>query len=197
VKRLIYAITFSRLALAGLFAALVAVADAGGVSFAWAAGLVLLAIIEEVTDLADGYLARRFRLTTELGGLLDPLMDSLSRLTMYFALGLAGWVTVAVPLVMVLRDVVVGYTRIIQARIGGQTSARWSGKVKAIIQGGAVPVLIALQWLADGGTAWAPVLQWITAAVVIVVTLWSLVDYLRGAWSGIARMYQGESDRCR
>ncbi|MFP4054528.1 MAG: CDP-alcohol phosphatidyltransferase family protein [Phycisphaerae bacterium] len=191
MKRLIYAITLSRLALAGVFAALVAAADAAGVSLAWAAGLVLLAIVEEVTDLADGYLARRFGLTTELGGLLDPLMDSLSRLTMYFALGLAGWVTVAVPLVMVLRDVVVGYTRIIQARIGGQTSARWSGKVKAIIQGGAVPVLIGLQWLARGRAEWAIVLQWITAGGVIAVTLWSLIDYLRGAWGGIAAMYRG------
>ena len=190
MKRLIYAITLSRLGLAGVFAAMVAFAEARGLGVAMAAALVGMAVVEEATDFLDGFLARRHKLTTELGGLLDPLMDSLSRLTMFFALALAGWVWIAVPLVMVFRDVVVSYTRIIQARVGGKTSARWSGKVKAFVQGVGAPVLVGLQWLHLQDVAAVGLLQHLAAAAIVLVTLWSLGDYLRGAWRGIAAMYR-------
>lgn len=193
MKATIYIITFSRLGFASAFAALVGMAGAGeGLSLAMAAALIAVAIVGEITDTLDGQLARRTGNVTELGGLLDPLMDSLSRLIMFFALALVGWVTIVVPLVMGFRDIVVSYTRIIQARTGGKTSARWSGKIKAVVQAVVAPVVVGCVWVGRAFPAWQTAATWAIhgfSGILIAVTLWSMLDYIRGAWAGIHKMY--------
>jgi phosphatidylglycerophosphate synthase len=101
-------------------------------------------------------------------------------------MALAGWVTIAVPLAMALRDILVSYTRIVQAMVGGKTSARLSGKLKAIVQGGGVFVLVVLAagWLGLSGEV-GRLIRGIAAGAILAVTAWSLADYLRGAAPGI------------
>lgn len=116
---LAYMLTLGRLVLGAAFAACAAgawrSAGAGALPPGWTAGLLVVACAAELTDLLDGIVVRRGGTAGRLGGLLDPLCDSLSRLTMYFAAALAGWVTLAVPLVIVGRDLVVAYVRTVRA----------------------------------------------------------------------------------
>lgn len=193
-RRLVYAITLSRLGLAGLFAAGVWWFRTGpeeSLAMAGMAMLMVLALLEEATDVLDGKLARRTNTASRLGGIVDPLCDSLSRLTLYFALALGGWIHLAVPLVMAGRDIVVSYTRIVNALTGRQTSARISGKAKAVIQGGGVFAILALAGLGDRFVPHArDLLQTIVAGGIILATLWSLVDYLRGTWPGVVELYR-------
>jgi CDP-diacylglycerol--glycerol-3-phosphate 3-phosphatidyltransferase len=183
-------ITLARLPLAALFAACVVLSGGpADLSAGWAAALVAVAACEELTDLFDGMVARRLGTVSPLGGILDPLADSIGRLTVYFAFALCGWVTVAVPLVMAGRDIVVAYTRIIQGLTGGKTSARVSGKVKAWVQGCGVFAIIALA--AFQARLGAEAAGWVRigiAAAVIGGTGWSLVDYVRGALPGVRRL---------
>ncbi|MFW6154916.1 MAG: CDP-alcohol phosphatidyltransferase family protein [Planctomycetota bacterium] len=172
-------LTLGRLPLAAVFAVAVAMTAGRPVGAAATVGLTALAALIELTDVFDGMVARRMRTVTELGGLVDPLCDSLSRLAVFFAIALAGWVWIGVPLVMVGRDIVVAYVRIVLARTNRRTAARLSGKLKALVQGAAVFVVIftASPWLAAGAVI---PLRVVTAAAVVAATLWSLVDYLRG-----------------
>ena len=186
---LAFLITFARLPLAGAFAVIVAVqAGRPSVPAAWAIALFGVAACEELSDLLDGMVARKTGTASPLGGILDPLADSLARLTMYFAMALAGWITIAVPLAMTARDIVVAYTRIVQALTGGKTSARTSGKLKAFVQGAGIFIIIILG-LAAGQARLDPnllqVLRGGIAALIIAVTSWSLLDYIRGAGPGI------------
>ncbi len=187
-----FLLTTLRLFLAAAFAACVYFFSANELlTTVEAATLVVLIGVEEATDALDGWAARRFGTASRLGGLYDPLSDSLARLTCYFAIALAGWVTVAVPLVMTARDIIVSYTRVVNAYTGGKTSARISGKLKAVIQGGALPILVGL--IALRGVLDPAIVGWgrsIVAAGVIAITLWSLLDYLRGALPGAVRMYR-------
>jgi len=189
---LAYVLTIGRLVLAAIFAAMLVVfAGKGPLSTVAAGTLIALAITEELTDIFDGWAARRFGTVSSLGGILDPLVDSLSRITIYFAMAFAGWITFAVPLVMVARDIIVSYTRIANASVGAATSARPSGKFKAIIQGGGIPVVIALASepvIEALGSAPVENLRIIAAAILIVVTVWSMIDYIVGAWPAIKRM---------
>jgi CDP-diacylglycerol--glycerol-3-phosphate 3-phosphatidyltransferase len=163
----------------------------GGVSSGAAIALLAMALIEEMTDVFDGWAARRFGTVSALGGILDPLVDSLSRATIYFAMARVGWIPWAVPLVMVGRDIIVAYTRIANATVGAATSARFSGKFKAIIQGGGIPVVIVLampvtrETLAEGTVE---MLQFVAAGILVSVTLWSLIDYIIGALPAIRQM---------
>lgn len=175
-------LTLSRIVLAGGFAAVVA-AGSRELGPGTLTALLALAVAIELTDMFDGIVARRSGTAGPLGGLLDPLADSLSRLTVYFAMALAGWVTIAVPLVMAGRDIVVAYTRIFQAAGGGKTSARISGKIKAIVQGVGVFAILVLAGLPDRAISLdvLAAARAVTAGVIIVATVWSLLDYVRGA----------------
>ena len=184
---LAFLITFARLPLAGAFAVIIAVqAGRPSAPAAWAIALFGVAACEELSDFLDGIVARKTGTAGPLGGILDPLADSLARLTMYFAMALAGWITIAVPLAMTARDIVVAYTRIVQALTGGKTSARTSGKLKAFVQGAGIFIIVGL---AAGQARLDPnllqVLRGGIAALIIAVTSWSLLDYIRGAGPGI------------
>jgi CDP-diacylglycerol--glycerol-3-phosphate 3-phosphatidyltransferase len=191
-------ITLSRVVLAAAFAVVIAVwADDSPISTRMLAVLLGLAFLEELTDHLDGRIARATGQVTPLGRVLDPLADSVSRLTIYFALSLAWWVTLAVPLVMVARDILVSYTRVINAMSGsGKVSARLSGKLKAIVQCAGIFALVVLAWLPGRGVSmdWVIRLRNIVAATTIAVTLWSLLDYLAGAGPAIRDLIKPQRD---
>jgi CDP-diacylglycerol--glycerol-3-phosphate 3-phosphatidyltransferase len=176
-KALPWILTFARLPISAAFAVAAALAPAA-LGPGWAAGLLALMLAAEGTDALDGWAARRADAASELGGLADPLADSLGRLTMYFAAAQVGWIWLAVPLVMAGRDIIVAYVRVVVGRVGGKTSARVSGKVKAVVQGGALAFVVAAVagWFGPAG----PAMRHVASATVIVATAWSLVDYLRG-----------------
>lgn len=187
-----YVLTLGRLVLAAGFAVCLAMwAVYGHISMGPAIVLLTLAIIEEMTDIFDGWAARHFGTVSSLGGILDPLVDSLARATIYFAMAMVGWIAWAVPLVMVARDIIVAYTRIANATVGAATSARFSGKFKAIVQGGGIPVVIVLAMpvtLDVFGWGTVGILRLVAAGILILVTLWSLIDYIIGAWPAVRQM---------
>lgn len=144
--------------------------------------IITLLSLAEITDLLDGWLARRWKVTSEWGAMLDPYADAMGRLIVYWALACAGLTYAVVPLVMALRDVTVSYCRIIWSKQGGSVGAQWSGKVKAVVQGAGAFVLLLARiigpWLGDPqGTLVTATMSWL----VIGVTVLSGVDYARRA----------------
>jgi CDP-diacylglycerol--glycerol-3-phosphate 3-phosphatidyltransferase len=177
---LINLLTGSRLLLAALVVLLtpwLGVTNEGTAAAAWALWLALgLVGMIEISDLADGQLARRHNVVTGFGKLFDPYADSVSRLMVYWALAVAGRCLAIVPLVMAVRDVSVTYVRIVLTRRGRDGSARLSGKLKALVQGTVAPILMAGP-LVPG---WGQIGAWVIATgsvAVIGVTVASLVDY--------------------
>lgn len=69
---------------------------------AWA---ILLLAISSLTDLLDGYIARRFNQVTRLGQLLDPFADRLYIFTTLIGLVLTGVIPVWLSIVVIARDV--------------------------------------------------------------------------------------------
>ena len=99
-------LTMSRLLLAPVFlAAFLAGTPAGN----WWA--LALALFFEATDLADGYVARRMQQTSQLGKILDPLADSISRFTIFLGLLVTGYVGVWPIACIFWRDSIVSTNR--------------------------------------------------------------------------------------
>ncbi len=198
---LAWILTLVRLPLAAAFALVLGVYTYSHqpLTIAQIIALLALALAAEITDAIDGWIARRSGSQSELGGLVDPLSDSLARLTMYFALALRGWAWIAVPLVMAGRDLIVAYVRVVVGSIGGKTSARISGKVKAIVQGAGIVALVLLAGApTNAGTleySHVHMYRQIVAAVVLVITIWSLVDYVRAGWPAVVQMARRPSSR--
>jgi len=171
-------LTLSRLCLAPAF--LWAFLAGTPVGNWWA---LALALFFEATDLADGYVARRMQQTSQLGKILDPLADSVSRFTIFLGFLVQGYASVWAIACIFWRDSIVSTIRILAASQGVIVSARLSGKVKAIVQGIAICVILGatclhetIDWSMGEVHAHSAKLMWFVAGV----TLLSLVDYLVG-----------------
>jgi CDP-diacylglycerol--glycerol-3-phosphate 3-phosphatidyltransferase len=108
--------------------------------------MLLIAIIliaySELTDMLDGYLARRDNCVTSLGKLLDPLSDSISRFIYFFAFGYMGLFPIWLVIILFVRDIIVAYIRTYMSLMGIAMGARWSGKAKALVQFGGQYLLL-------------------------------------------------------
>jgi cardiolipin synthase (CMP-forming) len=60
-----------------------------------------------ISDAVDGYLAKRFNWTTELGAYLDPLADKLLIVSIYIALGVSGEIPLWLVIAVVSRDILI------------------------------------------------------------------------------------------
>jgi cardiolipin synthase (CMP-forming) len=71
----------------------------------WIAFVLFLAA--GVSDAVDGYLAKRFHMTTELGAYLDPLADKALIVSIYLTLGINNWIPRWLVILVVSRDILI------------------------------------------------------------------------------------------
>jgi len=114
----------------------------------WIASVIVFALAA-VTDWLDGYLARRQGLVSTLGRNLDPLVDKVVVSGAYIFLlpvqgaGLAAWMVT----VVVGRELIITGLRSFMESMGASFGADWLGKVKMVLQCGALfAIFVALQW---------------------------------------------------
>ena len=135
------------------------------------------------TDWLDGYLARRLNQTSRFGAFLDPVADKLLVCTVLVLLVQADpKVGVAVPaLVIIGREIAVSALREFMADIGQRTTVAVAtlGKVKTMAQMTALVLMLYRDPL-FGVPVYPAGLALLYLAVVL--TLWSMVVYLRAAW---------------
>lgn len=130
------ALTLSRILLGPLFLVVYIYYQEMGVSLSWLPYLLIaLAFVSELSDLFDGFLARRQKKVTDLGKLLDPMADSIFRLSVLLAFT-QGIVQLPILLVAVFfyRDTIISTLRTLCALKGVALAARLTGKIKAVIQ---------------------------------------------------------------
>jgi len=128
-------LTLSRVLLGPLFIAVYMYYQEMGIPFFWLPFcLIFLAVISELSDLFDGFFARRHNKVTELGKILDPMADSIFRLSVFLAFS-QGFLRVPLLVVMVFfyRDSIISTLRTVCALRGFALAARRSGKIKAVV----------------------------------------------------------------
>jgi cardiolipin synthase (CMP-forming) len=67
----------------------------------------MLFLLAAVSDAVDGFLAKRFGMSTELGAYLDPLADKVLIVSIYVSLGIAGAIPVWIVILVVSRDIMI------------------------------------------------------------------------------------------
>lgn len=107
--------------------------------------LLILLVICELSDVFDGFFARRQKQVTELGKILDPMADSIVRVSVFlsFTQGIIK-LPLLLVLVFVVRDSVISTLRTLCALRGVALAARVSGKVKAVLQAIAIFAILLL-----------------------------------------------------
>jgi cardiolipin synthase len=67
----------------------------------------LLFVAAGISDAVDGFLAKRFGMTTELGAYLDPLADKALIVSIYLTLGINGFIPRWLVILVVSRDILI------------------------------------------------------------------------------------------
>lgn len=110
--------------------------------------LAILLSCSELSDAFDGYLARKYNQVTDLGKVLDPMADSIYRISVFLTFTLE---PVKIPMGLVFiflyRDSAISTLRTICALKGFALAARPSGKLKAVIQALAAFTVLGFMFL--------------------------------------------------
>jgi CDP-diacylglycerol---glycerol-3-phosphate 3-phosphatidyltransferase len=142
----------------------------------WGASLFLAAAL---TDLLDGYLARRRKQVTTLGRLLDPIADKLLISSALISLVQLRMVHAWMVVIIIGREFAVSGLRSIAAHEGFSIEVSTLGKGKMVTQVAAVVGIILGYKYGGWVQATATVLLW----AVVFFALVSMIEYFREFWA--------------
>lgn len=151
--------------------------DTGWVVFTREAIALLIFLSAALTDLLDGYLARRRRQVTTFGKLLDPIADKLLVSAALISLVELDRVPAWMVVLIVSREFAVSALRYLALTEGVTIAASDLGKAKMVTQVTAVALLLLAPH--------SPTLEqagYIALWLAVLITVWSMVDYFRAFW---------------
>lgn len=144
--------------------------------------LVIIFAAIELSDLFDGKVARKLNQTTDLGKMLDPFGDSVSRLTYFLCFTVMGYMPAWIFVLVLYRDLCVSFIRQLMAQRGTVMPSRMSGKIKAWVYcvTGIVGMLYYFTILLDVA-AHVPyvclVIMYVLFGLTALTAIWTLYDY--------------------
>ena len=148
--------------------------DTGWVVLTREAIALAIFLAAALTDLLDGYLARRRRQVTTLGKLLDPIADkvlvSAALISLVELDRVAAWMVVLI----VSREFAVSVLRNVALSEGIVIVASEFGKAKMVSQVTAVSLLLLAPH-----SAIVEQVGYVVLWLALLITVWSMVDYFR------------------
>ena len=139
--------------------------------------------IAALTDLLDGYLARRLNQISTLGAFLDPVADKLMvAMVLVVLVQQDPRLILALPAAVIIgREITISALREWMAELGARSKVAVSifGKIKTVTQMISLGMLVYMHPFLG-----IPVyeLGMVLLYVAVILTLWSMFEYLYSAW---------------
>ena len=163
-------------------------------------------ILSAVTDLFDGYFARKFLVTSRLGSYADPMTDKIFYLTtfptlVYLAdrIGQHGHARalLVLAILFLLRDQWVSFLRSIGALHNLSAKANWSGKVRTLIS---FPSICVIYYYLQAPSRWGLLIPEAVVygleALSMAINLVSIAVYTNRFWPALrAELRRPEADK--
>ncbi|MGI6782653.1 MAG: CDP-diacylglycerol--glycerol-3-phosphate 3-phosphatidyltransferase [Aminivibrio sp.] len=124
-------------------------------------------ILAALTDTADGYIARKKGMVTNLGKFIDPVADKVLVMAALISLVELHRIPAWIVVVILSRDLIVTGVRMVAAAEGVVIPASRGGKVKTVFQIVAISMLIF-------NLPFGIQVMW----AAMILTVWSGMDYL-------------------
>ena len=146
----------------------------------WRAGAIFA--IAAITDWFDGFLARRWKQTSDFGAFLDPVADKLMVAVALILLVSLGRTYAIFAMIIIGREITISALREWMAQTGkrGSVAVATIGKLKTTAQMAAI--LCLLVGLRDFYGYDLIFIGNILMFIAAVLTLWSMFYYLKMAW---------------
>ena len=134
--------------------------------------------VAAITDWADGWLARRWGQTSAFGAFLDPVADKLMIVAALIVLVWLGRADAWLSMIIIGREIAISALREWMAQLGKSRSVAvaFIGKVKTVAQ---ITAIIALLLDTAFLPSFTPLLGTVALWVAAILTLWSMLHYLR------------------
>jgi len=172
-------LTWLRIVLIPVFVGVYYVPDAwlGPAARNWC-GMTVFALAA-ITDWLDGYLARRWGETSAFGAFLDPVADKLMVAAALILLVQQERAPAYLAMIIIGREIAISALREWMAQLGAgrKTAVAFIGKVKTVAQMTAIIALLLWEPVIPGIST--PILGIVALWIAAILTLWSMVHYLR------------------
>ena len=143
--------------------------------------------VAALTDLLDGYFARRLNQVSPMGAFLDPVADKLMVATALVLLVEADPTpALAIPVVIIIgREIAISALREWMAEVGARAQVAVSliGKIKTTVQ---MIAIIMMIYRADILGLPVYTIGYALLYMAAILTLWSMMVYLRAAWPNLS-----------
>lgn len=135
----------------------------------------IIFIVASLTDLADGKIARKYKLVTNFGKFADPLADKLLVMTALIFFVQCGWVPAWMVAIIVIRELAItGLRTLIVENNGKVLAAAMPGKIKTASQMVAISFFLLHDIVfAMFNIPFAMIMIWIA----LLATIYSGIDY--------------------
>ena len=114
--------------------------------------IIILWVLTELSDLLDGQIARRANLVTDLGKVMDPFADTISRMTYFVCFISVSMMPIWAFILIMWRELSILFVRMLMMGKGAAVPANIWGKSKAVLYA----ISGALGILAVNLGVWAP-----------------------------------------
>lgn len=147
--------------------------------FSWRLAATIVFLVAMLTDLADGFIARKYNLITDFGKLWDPIADKALTGAAFICLSILGELPWAFTIIILLREWGITWVRERLKKYGTVMAANKGGKAKTVTQ---TVALILFNLNLDFLPGPLQVFAWILMWAALILTVVTGFDYLRHAW---------------
>ena len=135
-------------------------------------------MLSALTDIVDGFIARKFNMISALGKALDPIADKLTLLTLLTCLCLKHVSIIFLLLLFVVKEFIVGIEGVFILKLTKTTySAKWYGKATTVVLYLTILILILFDSLSEN---LIPLLIFISSSfIVLSLVLYSIMNIRR------------------
>lgn len=130
-------------------------------------------IVASLTDFVDGYIARHYNQTSDMGKFLDPLADKLLVFAAMLILCQFGRFPAWALMLVLTREFAVSGLRMVAAAKGSVIAAGWSGKIKTA----STMVALCVQMVQPNLFSMWPWVDTLAIVVIVGTTVVSGVEY--------------------
>ena len=109
----------------------------------------IILVVSGVTDMLDGWIARRYNQFTELGQMLDPLFDKMTQAAVVVCFAMKEPILVPLLAIFIVKEclMVAGAVNLISRNKKKPTGSKWYGKTATVLFYCSFGTIVGLKWI--------------------------------------------------